>query len=71
MGVCDNKGICKECTQGLHLPGDQLNTEHIYFALRYYGKEMINFENKPEGDKSVVLAFGPGFGLVENGVISD
>ena len=32
---------------------------------------MIDFVDKPEGDKSVVLALGPGFSLVENGVISD
>ena len=70
MGICNNKG---ECKQGLHLSGDQLTEEQVYFALRYYGREMIVFLNKLEnrkGEDELVLAFGPGFGFVENGVLS-
>ena len=37
-------------------------------------KEMIEFVNKLEkrkGEDELVLAFGPGFGFVENGVLSE
>ena len=50
-----------------------LAEEQVYFALRYYGREMIVFSNKlkkREGEDELVLAFGPGFGFVENGVLS-
>ena len=43
MGICNNTGVFHDCGQGLHLPGDQLTEEQVYFVLRYYGREMIVF----------------------------